>query len=330
MDHKTELLQSISNALVRIVDAETASLIQDVILVKLNDYDVERRTTALTTEVRQTDDDIIKNFLISYVIEGKSQKTLYQYKRSIHRLLDFVGKSCLTVNATDIRAWLGSMKLSGIKNVSLSNQLHNVSSFFRWMRTEKIREEDPCESVNSIKVPREEKKAFGSEDIDTIRSMCNVRERAIVEVLLSSGVRINELCNLEVRDVDFDAMTLKVRNGKGGKYRTTFISPVCKKHLLIYLGQKKIESVYVFSKDYDCTKYTPDGIGGILRGMSERCGIHIHAHRFRRTLATDLARKGMPIQEIKIILGHSNISTTQRYIDTELSQAEATYRQLVA
>ena len=86
----------------------------------------------------------------------------------------------------------------------------------------------------------------------------------------------------------------------------------------------------MISKDYDGTKYTTDGLGGILRSMSKRCGIHIHAHKFRRTLATDLARKGMPIQEIRIILGHSNISVTQRYIDTELSQAQASYRQLVA
>ena len=330
MDAKTELLQSISNALVRIVDTETASLIQDVILVKMNDYDVSKRSTALVTTDQEQDETIIKNFFVSLIIEGKSKKTLYQYERSIHRLLDFVGKRCLTINANDIRAWLGSMKLSGSKNVTLSNQYHNVSTFFRWMRVEKIREDDPCEAVGSIKVPREEKKAFTSEEIDTIRSMCNIQERAIVELLLSSGLRNNELCNLEVRDIDFDNLTLKVRNGKGGKDRTTFISPVCKKHLLIYLKQKKTESEYVISKDYDGTGYTTDGLGGILRSMSKRCGIHIHAHKFRRTLATDLARKGMPIQEIRIILGHSNIAVTQRYIDTELSQAQASYRQRVA
>lgn len=330
MDAKTELLQSISNALVRIVDTETASLIKDVILVKMNDYEVSKRSTALVTTDQEQDETIIKNFFVSLIIEGKSKKTLYQYERSISRLLDFVGKRCLTINANDILAWLGSMKLSGSKNVTLSNQYHNVSTFFRWMRVEKIREDDPCEAVGSIKVQKEEKKAFSSDEIDTIRSACDIQERAIVEVLLSSGLRNNELCNLEVRDVDFDSMVLKVRNGKGGKDRTTFISPVCKKHLLIYLGQKKRESAYVFSKDYDGTGYSTGGIGGILRKMSEKCGIHIHAHKFRRTLATDLARKGMPIQEIRIILGHSNIAVTQRYIDTELSQAEATYRQLVA
>ena len=329
-DCKSELLQSITSALVKIVDPETASLIQDVILVKMNDYEVTKRSTAIVPQEKDHDESIINNFFVSLVVEGKSKGTLLQYRRSIHKLLDFVGKSCLTVNANDIRAWLGKMKLSGVKNVTLSNQYHNVSTFFRWMRVEKIRAEDPCEAVGSIKVPKEEKKAFSSDEIDTIRSACDIQERAIVEVLLSSGLRNNELCNLEVRDVDFDSMVLKVRNGKGGKDRTTFISPVCKKHLLIYLGQKKRESAYVFSKDYDGTGYSTGGIGGILRKMSEKCGIHIHAHKFRRTLATDLARKGMPIQEIRIILGHSNIAVTQRYIDTELSQAEATYRQLVA
>ena len=329
-DCKSELMQSISMALVKIVDSETASLIQDVILVKMNDYDVSKRSTAIVTTDQDQDEAIIKNFFVSLIIEGKSKKTLYQYERSIRRLLDFVGKRCLTINSTDIRAWLGSMKLSGVKNVTLSNQFHNISTFFRWMRVEKIRADDPCEAVGSIKVPKEEKKAFTSEEIDTIRSICNVQERAIIELLLSSGIRINELCNLEVRDIDFDNLTLRVRCGKGGKDRTTFISPVCKKHLMIYLKQKKTESAHVISKDYDGTGYTTDGLGGVLRNMSRRCNIHIHAHKFRRTLATDLARKGMPIQEIRIILGHSNIAVTQRYIDTELSQAQASYKQLVA
>lgn len=329
-DCKSELMRSISMSLVNIVDAETAALIEDVIIVRMKDYDVEKRTTALSTEVRQTDDNLIKNFLACIAIEGRSRGTLAQYLRSIRKLPDYTGKSCFEIGTNDIRAWLANMRVSGMKAVSVSNQLHNVSPFFRWMRVEKIRTEDPCEAINSIKVPKEEKRAFSSEDIDTIRSLCDVRGRAIVETLLSSGVRVNELCNLLVSDVDFDCMTLRVRQGKGGKDRTTFISPICKKHLLIYLAQKKQPSEYLFSKDYDQTGYTTNGIRNLLQKLSQKSGIHVHPHRFRRTLATNLARKGMPIQEIKIIMGHAAITTTQRYIDTELSQAEATYRQLVA
>ena len=330
-DCKAELLKSISVSLVNIVDAETAALITDVITIRMHDYEVERRTTALSTEVRQTDDQLIKNYLACIAIEGKSQGTLKQYRRSIYKLLDYAGRSCLEIRTTDIRAWLASMKVRGLKSVTVSNQLSNAASFFHWLSSEKIRPDDPCIGVGSIKVPREEKKAFTSEDIDTIRSLCDdTYKRAVVETLLSSGVRINELCNLELKDIDFDQLTVKVRAGKGGKDRTTFITPVCRKHLLAYLSGKKHPSSFVFSKDYDGTGYSTNGVGKMLRKIGEESGIHVHPHRFRRTLATDLARKGMPIQEIQIILGHANIATTRGYIDTELSQVQASYRQLVA
>lgn len=330
-DHcKSELLMSMRNALIKVVDSETASIINDILTVKLMDYNVERISTALTTERVNTDDDLIRNYLACAAIEGKSKKSLYQYRQSINRLLEFTGKTCMTVTTNDIRAWLASLKLKGLKNVSIRNQRNNISSFFKWMRVEHIISEDPVETVHTMKCPKEEKKAFTSEDIDTIRSLCDITKRAIVEVLLSSGVRVNELCNLGVEDVDLDNLTVRVRNGKGGKDRTVFISPVCKKHLVTYLNNKKQPSRYLFSKDYDQTNYTPGGIRGILRKMSKQCGIHIHPHRFRRTLATECARKGMPVQEIRILLGHSNISTTQRYIDTELTQVQASYRQLIA
>lgn len=75
MDAKTELLQSITNALIKIVDTETASLIQDVILVKIKDYEVSKRSTALVTTDQEQDETIINNFFVSLIIEGKSKNT---------------------------------------------------------------------------------------------------------------------------------------------------------------------------------------------------------------------------------------------------------------
>ena len=328
-DCKSELVRSISNALVSITDPETASTITDIITVKLKDYDVQRNVTALTTQTNN-DEALIKNYMASAIIEGKAKKTLLQYDRSLRKLTEYTGKSLMTLTSDDVKAWLASMKLRGLKNISVKNQRNNVAPFFQWLRAEHIRADNPCESIGQIRCPQEEKKAFTAEDIDTIRSACNVCQRAVVEVLLSSGVRINELCDLQVNDVDFDNLTIEVKRGKGGRARTTFISAVCKKHLQIYLSQKKAASPFLFSKDYDQTGYTTDGIRNMMRKMSKETGIHIHPHRFRRTLATECAKRGMPIQEIRIVLGHKSIGTTQRYIDTELTQVQASYRQLVA
>ena len=328
-DCKSQLLMELTNAIVKVTDADTASIIRDIIIARLSDYDVERKVTALAKVDADTNENIINSFMASLIIEGKSKGTAFQYKRSIHKLLDFTGKNCTEIDANDVKAWLAKMKLRGLKNTSVSNQKNNVSSFFRWMRIEHIRVDNPCEAVGTIKIPKEQKKAFLPEDIDTIRSMCNVRERAIVETLLSSGVRIAELCNLKVSDIDFANLTVFVEKGKGNKDRTVFITPVCKKHLLAYLDSKKVQSIYLFSKS-NATKYTPGGISRTLRKMAKKSGIHIHPHRFRRTLATECAKKGMPIQEIQVLLGHSDIATTRRYIDIELTQVQSSYRQLVA
>lgn len=191
-------------------------------------------------------------------------------------------------------------------------------------------ERNPIDPIKPIKVPSEEKKAFNDDEVDTIRNICaNPYERALVETLLASGLRINELANLKIEDIDFEKLVIHVNNGKGGKDRTTFITSVTKKYIFKYLKWNKHKSDYVFTSRLD-GKYNTNSLGEVMRKMSERCGIHIHPHRFRRTLATDLARKGMPIQEIQKLLGHSKISTTQGYIETRTEKVEASYRQYVA
>ena len=136
----------------------------------------------------------------------------------------------------------------------------------------------------------------------------------MIEMLLSSGLRVSELCDLKLEDVDFNALTIYVKNGKGSKDRTTFFTPVARKYLKKYLEQNKHKSEYVFTNHFG-NQYTPSGIRHKTTDLAERCQIHIHPHRFRRTLATDLAEKGMPIQEIQKLLGHTSIETTRKYIE---------------
>jgi site-specific recombinase XerD len=220
--------------------------------------------------------------------------------------------------------------LDGKKNTHIRNQRCNISPFFAWLYAEELIDRNPCAAVKPIKVPEEEKKAFSSEEIDTIRGACkDVRERAVIEMLLSSGLRVAELCSLKKEDIDLAELTVKVKCGKGGKDRTTFINPVARKHIVAYLRDNKHDSEYLFTTRAG-KNYTPGGIRYITDVLEKRTGIHIHPHRFRRTLATDLSRKGMAIQEIQKLLGHTSIETTRKYIETQADQVEASYRQYVA
>ncbi len=149
-------------------------------------------------------------------------------------------------------------------------------------------------------------------------------------MLAASGVRVAELTALDVEDVDFQAMTVLVKKGKGGKQRTTFINEVARLHIQKYLLCRKEKSKALFcNKNHD--RIAPSGVRYILEEIGKRAGVqNVHPHRFRRTLATDLAARGMPVQEVQNILGHSNINTTMKYVCVDKRKVQASYQQYTA
>ena len=328
-DYKTELLERIQMVIGPTLERDTAAYIISAITVQLNDYEVTRRTTEVAV-LDNTNDELIKRYAACLMIEGKAKGTIIQYGRSLKRLAEFSGKNLPDVNHNDIRAWLAQLKIKGAKNSTIGNQRNNVLPFFKWMFNEQIIERNPGDMIKPIKKPKENKKAFSEEDIDAIRSVCEGKKRAVVEFLLATGVRVNELCNLTIEDVDFDAMTVRVRMGKGGKDRQTYMTPIAKKYLVKYLETRKDNRTPLFVNRYGNT-LTTGGVRALLADVGRKSGVeNVHPHRFRRTLATTLSKRGMPIQEIQRILGHTNISTTQVYIETENSRTQAAYRQYAA
>ena len=330
MQAKEQFIQAIKTKLAYLVDADTAEKVIDMVVLELKDYDLAKRSTELVP-YDDENQKVIKSFLGCLTVEGKSKGTIRQYKYSLQRMFKFLGnRKYSEIGTADIMAWLAHLKMSGAKSSTVRNLRSSVSPFFTWLYDNRMIERNPIDPIKPIKVPSEEKRAFSSEEIDTIRTICKSPfERALVETLLSSGLRINELGNLKHEDVDFDKLVVHVKNGKGGKDRTVFITPVAKKYLVKYLKWNKHKSEYVFTSRLG-GRYNNNSFGEVMRDMSKRCDIHIHPHRFRRTLATDLARKGMPIQEIQKLLGHSKISTTQGYIETSIDKVESSYRQYVA
>ena len=167
-------------------------------------------------------------------------------------------------------------------------------------------------------------------EIDKLRSACtNEKERAVVEFLLSTGVRVDEMCKMDVSDVSMTEMTVHVRHGKGGKERITYITPVAVERLSKYLAKRKESDILFPNKDGN--RMTTWGIRWILKQVAKRAGVEdVHPHRFRRTFATGLAKRGMDVREIQTLLGHSNINTTLEYICTDTEGVKASYRKYIA
>ena len=168
--------------------------------------------------------------------------------------------------------------------------------------------------------------------IDKLRFACkDDKERAIIEFLLASGVRVTELSEMLVEDVDFQTMDVHVVHGKGAKERMTYISPVALERLKKYiLGRPESDCKYLF---YNCKhqQLEPGGIRHILNRIAERAGVsNVHPHRFRRTFATKLAKRGMNVQDIQKLLGHSDISTTMEYVSMDDTTVKASYKKYIA
>ena len=208
---------------------------------------------------------------------------------------------------------MAQKKLSGISNRTLDNVRSVLSAFYTWLECEEYIEKNPCRGIKPIKYKRELKSPFSDVEIDNLRNSCKKqKERAVIEFLLATGVRVSEFCSMDVPDIDFSNNKVRVREGKGGKERYTYINEIAKEHLKKYLDGRTDGALF---KTQLGDRYTKSGVQYLLHALAKRAGIdNVHPHRFRRTFATMLASRGMSVQEIKKLMGHSNINTTMLYI----------------
>lgn len=331
-DYRNEFIKEVEQILIPFIDNPImVGIISDKITIALNDYELTERCTEIVS-LDSINEKLIKRYCACLAVDGKSEKTIYQYRRSILRLSDFLNKPFPEMKTYDIRFYLASEKERGVSERSLENTRANLSAFFQWLTVDEIIEKNPMLKIKPIKYPDEIKREFSDVEIDKLRSGCkDDKERALIEFLLSTGVRVDELCQMNTSDIDMINMTVHVRYGKGGKERITYITAVAVERLKKYLhSRKEQDSEYLFcNKSHDRIK--SGGIRFILNRIASRAGVtNVHPHRFRRTFATGLAKRGMDIREIQKLLGHSNINTTLEYVCTDTEGVKASYRKYIA
>jgi len=330
-DPRLSLLKSIEQRLYNVLDPEDAEELTEAITIILADYEVTDRCTDVAV-LDTTNEKILKTYCACLVVEGKSEKTIYQYRRSIQKFSEFLGKPFPEVGTYDVRYYLASEKQRGISERSIENLRANLSAFFTWLYTEEMIPKNPMKAIKPIVYEEEIRKEFSEVEIDKLKSACRTtRERAIVETLLATGVRVSELSEMKVGDIDYKAMEVVVEHGKGGHKRTTYITPVAISHLEAYFDERsEKEGIYLFyNKNHE--KLESGGIRHSLKQIAKRAGVDdVHPHRFRRTFATRLAMRGMDVREIQILLGHRNLNTTMLYINNNKESVKANYRKLVS
>lgn len=329
-DYRLQFIQEVETALVVKYGADQSAVITDMVAKILNNYEIMERCTDLVPQ-DDRNEKLLKRYSACLMVDGKSKKTIYQYMWTLKRLSEVIQKPFAEMGAYDIRFYFAVEKDRGISNRTLENHRSYISAFFQWMANEEILIKNPITKVNRIKCPKEIKKPFSEVEIDALRGACNsLRERALIEILLSTGARVSELVSMEVKDINQSTLAVHIVHGKGGKERMTYTTAVAMKHLLAYLNDRPGNCQALFC-NYKNGPLGVTGIQYILAEIGKRSGVeNVHPHRFRRTFATGLARRGMEVQEIQKLLGHVNINTTMRYVCVDDDKVRSSYQQYIA
>lgn len=329
-DYRTEFIRTVETTLINHFDPEQVNLISNVLAKTLAEYEITDRCTSIEP-YDGGNERIIKQYAACLIVDGKSKNTVAQYVRTCRKLSETIGKPLTEMNAYDVRFFLAKEMERGISDQSRENQRANLSAFFQWMVNEEIIPKNPIAQIKPIKCHQEVKKAFSDIEIDALRSACrSLKERALIEFLLSTGARVSEVAEMQVQDVNIETLSVHILHGKGDKERITYTTAVGMKHLLAYIhSRKETGDALFYSKNHEPIRTS--GIRFVLNNVAKRAGVsNVHPHRFRRTFATNLSKRGMAVQEIQKLMGHANINTTLVYIATDDSMVQASYKKYTA
>lgn len=300
------------------VDANTLRKIEPEIEIILSNYDVSKRRTEMIvygSDIPET----VQNYIVSKKIAGLSDKTLYLYLMVLTDFFRTVCKKPEDIVANDIKIYLYQYQKShNISNRTLDCKRTIICSYFNWMSAEEYIVRNPAINIPVIKYERKHKKAMTQIELEKIRNACRTnREKAIVEMLYSTGCRVTELERLNKEDVNFETKEVTLF-GKGNKHRTSYLNAKAEISLKNYLSERTDNNPALFvyeRKPYKRLKKS--GIELIIRKLTEHTnGIttHVTPHVFRHTVATNSLNRGMSVVDVSKFLGHSKIETTMEYI----------------
>lgn len=262
----------------------------------------------------------LEDFLMSKALEGKSTETVNRYRYELNRLLSYVNKGVSDILPGDISGYMRMYKkIRQVSNQTLKNVRTVYSSFFTWMRDRDRIRKNPMILVEDIKVEKIIKKPFTDEERERMfRSCTNLRDKAMLEFLYSTAVRVSELTRINREDIRFGSKDLIVY-GKGSKERKVYLNERTNMYIKEYLQSRTDDNPALFSGTRaPHERMTKAGVEDAIRRIGRRAGVKkAHPHRFRRTSITNALNRGMPLQEAMKFAGHAKAETTLLYSDID-------------
>lgn len=277
-------------------------------------------------------DAYLQAFLSGMRLRGRSEHTIANYRVILSLFLRWLGDKPLPeVTTADLRRWLMEERQPRNKATTVAHDVVVLRSFFRWLHREEYLDRDPAARIDVPRVDQRLPKYLTHEQIERLREACRKpRERAILEMLYSTGCRVSELVGMNRRDVDWQAREVRVF-GKGGKERVVQFSTLAAIWLRRYLNTREDADPALFLSNFR-RRMSKASVERLMRVLAKRTGLdeRVWPHRLRHSFATHLVEADVPIQVVQEALGHTSIATTQRYAWLTLQRRREHYRRVFA
>ena len=288
--------------------------LRDIIGSVLINYNISPKEKSLMISDLE---ERIAVFIAVKRLDNLSERTLRNYTLTLMHFADFMRKPLNSVTTMDVRLFLVH-KAKTLQPSSMVNLIDILKTFFGWYKAEDIILKDPMRNIKNTKVPQKIKEPLNLEELELMRQAAkNKRERCMLEVFYSTGVRVSELSNINIKDINWDTMSIKILCGKGSKDRVVLFTAKCKIFMKQYLESRTddCDALFVTSK-YPIHRVSERTLERDIKMIASRTSIkkNVFCHLYRTTCASISLENGASIYSIQQLLGHSSVVTTQRYI----------------
>ena len=278
--------------------------------------------------------DAVNDFLTFLDVEKNySTETLKEYKYDLEMLDRFIDDKPINEYSTmEIRNFLLHLKRERHYSASsLHRKICSTRSFFKFLRQQQYISQNPAEAIESPKIARSLPKTMTVDEVSRLLNATkNERDRLIVTLLYSTGVRVSELCNINVGDVDVDQDLVHVVRGKGGKDRKIPLPPQVRLILQSYIkSTNSLKSDTPLFRNRSGGRLTARSIQRIIQKAKHTADISkkVTPHALRHAFATHLCDNDVSIRVIQELLGHSSLATTQLYTHVSLEHLRRTFNE---
>ena len=327
---KDLIIKEVEQTMLRILDNAELKILHNTLSRVLDGVSISK---TLEIEHEYSNNDLKDKFLAAKDIEGCSRRTIHYYDLTLKKLFSILDLHVTHMTTDDLRGYLSDyQKINNCSRVNVDNVRRNISSFFSWLEEENYIMKSPMRRIHRIKTDQMVKETYSDEVLENLRdNVHSVRDLALIDILASTGMRVGELVNLNISDIDFESRECIVF-GKGSKERPVYFDARTKIHLKNYIESRKDNNPALFvSLNSPYNRLNISGVEIRLRELGKSLGIKkVHPHKFRRTLATRAIDKGMPIEQVQKLLGHSKIDTTMHYAMVNQNNVKISHRRFIS